>query len=555
MAEGSIPPIDENTAAESQSPELPRPLAVVKMHPEDRVGFLRALAGPDGSLPVDIAVVTRSQMLSGPSGADADVLAEAAVDVHQRELDAAQAAEEGAAAAARAARTQAETAHLSHRSAIQQLAAADIALDALRGEYAEVEEQRKHLAPAVSAAAHRADLFESLAADAGRSREDLRHRAAVAILTSEAELEASRAASAQIDPAADLMVIAAHARLEEATSELASFASRFGPTSLDAAARKAIESAHDNVLRLRGKRRAEAALSGAEAAEATLLAQHGFASYLDFTIGNATLEFGSLAADGIEHARDAKDSAARAVAAAIEAVQNRTHDLERRSAELDQLAEQLRSARTNNDVAAVVERLPAVTGDPAAWQDYAKRSAQLTRSAGGALAKTTQLTDQLADISSAQLDLERFAISAKAAAASAAAEVAKLWEMVDAEESVLASMVALRTAAEGSLLRAQEAQQRRSSGEVSVADDLCDAVLAYAGPVPTGSIVLDDALADVPAEIAIAVLNRLQAHRPEGDLLCLTESAELLEWAASGGQLGVIERWWSLETDTATAIP
>ena len=67
------------------------------------------------------------------------------------------------------------------------------------------------------------------------------------------------------------------------------------------------------------------------------------------------------------------------------------------------------------------------------------------------------------------------------------------------------------------------------------------------------SVVLDDALGGLAPDLAAKVLDRLRQRRPEGDLLCLTTDADLLDWAADLGVRGHIEPWWTAEGTAAVA--
>lgn len=541
---------DAPTASADAGPALPRPLAVVAMGAADRAAFVAALADPDGDLPDDITRLTATELGSGLAAGDLLALAEAAADLRRRELAAAEAAEEGAAAAVRAVRDVAEAAESSHRTTMQQVRATADALEALRAEHATLTAQLEDLGPTVAVTARRAELLDSLATEAGRPRDDLRHRAAVAILTVEAEVEAERTARTHADPDDDPAVRSALARLAEADAEIARFESHYGPASLDAAARAAIEAAHDEVDRLRGRRRAEAALATAEAAEAALLAQHGYASYLDYTIGNATLEFGSLAAGGVETARRQHDLARAAVDQARQAVAEQLAHLEVRRSDLDVQAERLVAATSDDAVLELLHTLPAVTGDPTAWQDYARRAAAAVRRGDGTLERHRALGEELLAVETGIRDLETFAMHARGAVASAEVHLVALWADVDDEQRHLDEVVAVRRSAEEALTEADRAVDRRRAGEIDEVDDLVETVLSLVRGGPTGSLLLDDACVDLDTDRATALLEALVRRRPDGDVLCLTEDAALLEWAEAQCVLGTIEPWW--QTDGTT---
>lgn len=542
--QGSTGAAAEQSTDQDASPDLPRPLAVVEMAADDRAAFVTALADEHGELPEDITRLTATDLATGLSAADLLALAEATTDVRRREVAAATAVEEGAAAAVRAARDVAEAAEAEHRTTMQQVRATADALDSLRGQRDLLGGQLDAVAPAVEATERRAGLLEALADAAARPREDLRHRVAVAILTVEAEIEAERAARAKSDPDEDPAVLGARARLDEASAELTEFESTFGPASLDDAARAAIESAHDEVERLRGRRRAEAALASAEAAEAALLARHGYASFLDYTIGNATLEFGSLAAGGIDAARRAQRRAADQLDAARRAVVAQLEQLEARRAELDTLAERLLGAVSDEEVRALLAALPAVTGDPAAWADYARRSAAAVRHRDASTGHCRALRDELGAVEAGIRDLEAFALAARGAVAGTEVHLVALWSDVDREQQTLATAEAVRSAAESALADAAAALDRRRAGEIDEVDDLLETVMSHVRGGPTGSVLLDCALADLATPTAAALLQALVLRRPDGDVLCLTEDPELLGWAADHGVRGAIEPWW-----------
>ena len=523
---------------------LPRPLAVVEMDAAVRAEFLRALAGPDGTVPADISVLRREHLAVTTSRADAEMLAGAAVDVRQRELDAATATEEGAGAAARAARNTAEAAAAAHATTMQQVRATSAALDSLREELARLEADAGGLRGTVADAARRGDLLDGLAEDAARAREDLRHRAAVAILTLEVELGEERTARTAVGPDDDPGVQAARARHAAAADVLSQYEAAFGPTSLDATAREEIESTHAELERLAGKRRAEAARNEAEARLTDLLGRHGYASYLDYTIGNATLDFGSLAAGGIEQARADERQSALSVEASIDAFHARSDALVRRAAELDERAAELAGATSGEQLAALLARLPAVTGDPAAWSEYARRTAAGVRAANGDTERLAQVDAEIDAVERGIADLEHFADLARSAVATAEIHLVGLWASVETEETTLRSASGFRLAAAAAVDDAVENLRRRQSGEIDEADDLCETVLAQVSPDLRSSVVLDDALGALPAPLAAHVLDLLRRRRPDGDLLCLTTDADLLDWAADQGLRGHIEPWW-----------
>lgn len=527
--------------------ELPRPLAVVEMDAADRAAFLRALAGPDGTVPSDISVLRREHLAVTTSRTDAEMLAGAAVDVRQRELDAATATEEGAVAAARAARTTAEAAAAAHATTMQQVRATSAALESLREELARLEADAAGLRDTVADAARRGALLDGLAEDAARAREDLRHRAAVAILTLEVELGEERTARTALDPEDDAGVQAARARHAAAAEVLGQYEAAFGPTSLDAAAREEIEATHAELERLAGKRRSEAARSAAEARLADLLGRHGYASYLDYTIGNATLDFGSLAVGGIEQARADERQAALGVEAAVDAFHARNEDLDRRAVELDQHATELAAATTGEQLAALLAKLPAVTGDPAAWAEYARRTAATVRAADGSTERLAQVDAEIDAVGRGIADLEHFAELARSAVATAEIHLVGLWAAVETEETTLRTTSSIRDGAAAALAEAVENLRRRQSGEIDEADDLCETVLAQVSPDLRASVVLDDALGALDAPLAAQVLDLLRRRRPEGDLLCLTTDVDLLDWAAEQGLRGHIEPWWDSE--------
>ena len=547
-------PVDLTEHAEPDgSTELPRPLAVVEMDEADRAAFLRALAGPDGTVPADISVLRREHLAVTTSRADAEMLAGAAVDVRQRELDAAVANEEGAVAAARAARATAEAAAAAHATTMQQVRATSAALESLRDELARLEVDASELRSTVAAAAARAELLDGLADDAARAREDLRHRAAVAILTLEVELDEERTARTALDPEDDPGVLAARARHAAAAEVLGQYEAAFGPTSLDATARDEIEATHAEVERLAGKRRAEAARADAEARLADLLGRHGYASYLDYTIGNATLDFGSLAVGGIEQARADERQAMLAVEAAVEAFHARSDDLVHRAAELEQRATELAAATTGEQLAALLAHLPAVTGDPAAWADYARRTAAAVRAAGGDAERLARVDAEIDAVQRGIADLEHFADLARSAVATAEIHLVGLWASVETEETTLRTASAVRAGAAEALADAAENLRRRQSGEIDEADDLAETVLAQVSPDLRSSVVLDDALGALAPDLAAKVLDQLRRRRPEGDLLCLTTDDDLLDWASDQGVRGHIEPWWAPDGPVAAA--
>jgi len=526
---------------------LPRPLAVVEMAAADRAAFLRALAGPDGTVPSDISVLGREHLAVTTSRTDAELLAGAAVDVRQRELDAAIATEEGAVASARAARNTAEAAAAAHATTMQQVRATSAALESLRAELDRLEGDAVGLRTTVAAAARRGDLLDGLAEDAARSREDLRHRAAVAILTLEVGLNEERSARAALDPGDDPGVQAARSRHAAALEVLGQYEAAFGPAALDAVARDEIEATHAEVERLAGKRRAEAAKADADARLADLLGRHGYASYLDYTIGNATLDFGSLAAGGIEQARADERQAALAVEAAVEAVHAHGEDLVHRAVALDERAAELAAATTGEQLAALLARLPAVTGDPGAWADYARRTAAAVRAADGDAERLAKVDAEIDAVRRGIADLEHFAELARSAVATAEIHLVGLWASVETEETTVRATSSIRTGAAAALADAAENLRRRQAGEINEADDLCETVLAQVSPDLRASVVLDDALGALAAPLAAQVLDLLRRRRPEGDLLCLTTDADLLGWADGQGLRGHIEPWWEPE--------
>jgi len=374
----------------------------------------------------------------------------------------------------------------------------------------------------------------------------------VAILTLDVQLGEERTARTALDPEDDPGVQAARARHAAAAEVLGQYEQAFGPTSLDAAAREEIEATHAEVERLAGKRRAEAARTAAEARLADLLGRHGYASYLDFTIGNATLDFGSLAVGGIEQARADERHAALAVEAAVEAFHARGEDLEHRAAELDERATELASATTGEQLAVLLAKLPAVTGDPAAWAEYASRTAAAVRAADGDTERLAHVDAEIHAVQHGIADLEHFAELAVSAVATAEIHLVGLWASVEAEETSLRSASAVRHATAAALADAQEQLRRRQSGEIDEADDLCETVLAQVSPDLRSSVVLDDALDGLAPDLAAKVLDQLRQRRPEGDLLCLTTDGDLLDWAADAGVRGRIEPWWEPQGTPAT---
>ncbi|MFM7067935.1 MAG: hypothetical protein ACKOYM_00595, partial [Actinomycetes bacterium] len=389
-----------------------------------------------------------------------------------------------------------------------------------------------------------------LAVDAARGRDDLRHRAAVAVLTLEVELEAERTACLHRNIDDDPTIRSARDRLAAAEAALSTFESNFGPDSIDAATRAAIEAAHDEVDRLRGKRRAEAALAAAQEAEADLLAAHGFASYLDYTIGNATFGVGRLAAGGIEHARTERAEAAAALSAAIEAFSNRIDEVELRGEELEAIAIELAGATSGEHVAAIVERLPAVTGDPESWSDYAQRAAEATRGARGDRDRLVAAETEIGEVATAIADLEHLAEMARSAVATAEIHLVGLWAEVDTETANARTAHTQRTLAEEAAATASTELDRRRAGSIDLADDLVDAILGYVGADPHRSLVLDDAMADFPAEVTGTVLATIRTLRTESDVLYVTCDESTLAWAETNGVRGHITPWW----ETAAAV-
>jgi len=552
-------PLDLTEHAKAPLPEpggptaLPRPVAVVEMAAADRAAFLRALAGPDGTVPPDISVLRQEHLAVTTSRTDAEMLAGAAVDVRQRELDAAVANEEGAVAAARAARNTAEAAAAAHATTMQQVRATSAALDSLRSELDRLETDAAGLRATVTSAARRGDLLDGLADDAARARENLRHRAAVAILTLEVGLSEERTARTTLDPDDDPGVHTARARHAAAVDVLGQYEAAFGPAGLDDVARDEIEAAHAEVEQLAGKRRAEAARAAANTRLTDLLGRHGYASYLDYTIGNATLDFGSLAAGGIEQARADERQAALAVEAAVDAVHARSEDLVRRAVALDERAAELADATTGEQLAALLDRLPAVTGDPAAWSEYARRTAAVVRAADGDTERLAMVDSEIDAVERGIADLEHFAELARSAVATAEIHLVGLWASVETDDTSVRTASSIRAGAAVALADAAENLRRRQAGEISEADDLCETVLAQVSQDLRASVVLDDALGALPAPLAAQVLDLLRRRRPEGDLLCLTTDADLLDWAGEHGLRGHITPWWEPE-GSVTAV-
>jgi chromosome segregation ATPase len=361
-----------------------------------------------------------------------------------------------------------------------------------------------------------------------------------------AELEDADAAwrsSRQGDPSADPQVVEAESRLAEARRAADELERHARTGAMAEQARRAIETAHAQRVRLEemGRKADQEQLAAAWAAEDAALSRVGFTSVLDYRIAMSS---GSLATLVNKH----RETAEQRVAEASAALQNELDAASERIADLRARREELadRAARLVGDVSGEPrETLRSLLVVPAEISELASEfdrllthaDDQLDRSRSeldAALVGRAEADHRLAAAEEALGRLRLALANADRDRGIAAASVERALEALDGARERLSE---LDREVEESDARATELRGRRYS-QADV-EELRDALTGLVGEqalhigdeAGPSALVLNDPLVDLECEDALAIFDTVAAMASEVPLIYVTSRPELLDRA------------------------